>query len=529
MSSDKVDLSGEGLKIGGKGMIGFYGSPKENKLGIVGNVVKSLFKQEPKTVNFDLGAEQDNWVVKEDPEMRGEWLVYDNKNKKIIQRFFNKNDAFNFGQDKNVMSPQHSIDITPELRTEVSQGLPQFQVGDEIDAREEKTRKEVNKERVDNAVAGVRDAFNEMKILGAINDPRVNAARQAKLIDALFRLAVAKGIQLKDDIVAMIKEQYKNVSNYQAHAMARTIQAYVESYNKPDLDKNITRDLVDNGLDIDSGITFLENRYKNDTANRPAILKYINDLKAKKAYYESFTEPIEAKNRKEFLDKLGALLAQYKNIATEFREADITGHYEGIDPNILVPDINGSVIHAAQFIQAQHDAYVNEYGGRTKDFIMAIADYLNGPAGKDSIYAETITNGVIYFIAELQASGSKYTTTKYYEGLRDELVKGLADKRSAFGRALAMGTKEKDPIFKERLSKIEEFKNNLDEDLDDEDLDEDTHQDTSDFVNYVKGEEEQDRKHRKMDSSVSKAAGKNLKTMGSEVVSAVREAVKKCK
>jgi len=529
------------LKVGGKGMKGFYGSPAEGSLGIVGNVAKSLFKQEPKITEIQIkeGDISKGRFIHPTITDAGYGMVRDsrNNNEEIYSPNNNITDVKKWIENKmsnkenrgDLFSIQHSIGITPELRAEVSQGLPQFQVKDEIDAREDKTRKQVNKERVDNAMSKVRDAFNEMKILGAINDPRVNAARQAKLIDALFRLAVAKGIQLKDDIVAMIKEQYKNVSNYQAHAMARTIQAYVEAYNKPDLDKNITRDLVENGLDIDSAITFLDNRYKNDTANRPAILKYINDLKAKKAYYESFTEPIEAKSRKEFLDKLGALLAQYKNIATEFREADITGHYEGIDPNILVPDINGSVIHAAQFIQAQHDAYVNEYGGRTKDFIMAIADYLNGPAGKDSIYAETITNGVIYFIAELQASGSKYTTTKYYEDLRAELVKGLADKRSAFGRALAMGTKEKDPIFKERLSKIEEFKNNLDEDIDDEDLDEDTHQETADFVNYVKGEEEQDRKHRKMDSSVSKAAGKNLKTMGAEVVSAVREAVKKCK
>jgi hypothetical protein len=45
-------LSGDGLKVGGKGMKGFYGSPTEGSLGIVGNVAKSLFKQEPKTVKL---------------------------------------------------------------------------------------------------------------------------------------------------------------------------------------------------------------------------------------------------------------------------------------------------------------------------------------------------------------------------------------------------------------------------------------------------------------------------------------------
>jgi hypothetical protein len=51
-------LEGNDLKVGGKGMIGFYGSPTEGSLGIVGNVAKSLFGQEPKTVNIDTGNEQ---------------------------------------------------------------------------------------------------------------------------------------------------------------------------------------------------------------------------------------------------------------------------------------------------------------------------------------------------------------------------------------------------------------------------------------------------------------------------------------
>ena len=34
-------------------MKGFYGEPSEGKLGIVGQVAKSLFKQEPKTVEIE--------------------------------------------------------------------------------------------------------------------------------------------------------------------------------------------------------------------------------------------------------------------------------------------------------------------------------------------------------------------------------------------------------------------------------------------------------------------------------------------
>ncbi len=47
-----AQYKGQDLKVGGKGMKGFYGSPSEGNLGIVGNVAKSLFKQEPGTIEI---------------------------------------------------------------------------------------------------------------------------------------------------------------------------------------------------------------------------------------------------------------------------------------------------------------------------------------------------------------------------------------------------------------------------------------------------------------------------------------------
>lgn len=70
-------LEGDGLKVGGKGMKGFYGSPSEGSLGIVGNVAKSLFKQEVGTTKI------------------GDTI-------------------------------QYSIDITSKLKASVSAGLPLF-------------------------------------------------------------------------------------------------------------------------------------------------------------------------------------------------------------------------------------------------------------------------------------------------------------------------------------------------------------------------------------------------------------------
>ena len=109
---------GVDLKVGGKGMKGFYGSPIENKLGIVGNVAKSLFKQEPKTVSIP---------------RYNEWVVTDNR--EIVKSFQTENEAKKYAKDNGLIAEkniqgleitQHSIDITPEMVAEVGKGLPLF-------------------------------------------------------------------------------------------------------------------------------------------------------------------------------------------------------------------------------------------------------------------------------------------------------------------------------------------------------------------------------------------------------------------
>ena len=74
-------LEGDGLKVGGKGMKGFYGSPTDGSLGIVGNVAKKLFGQEPTTITLQDGT------------------------------------------------TQHAITITPEMRQQAQEGQPLFMAG----------------------------------------------------------------------------------------------------------------------------------------------------------------------------------------------------------------------------------------------------------------------------------------------------------------------------------------------------------------------------------------------------------------
>ena len=152
-------LTGENLKVGGKGMKGFYGSPTEGSLGIVGNVAKSLFKQVPKTVKISKTEQTKQKTIDEettfevDENEDGTFNVFISgkgffgANRGIegeeIDSFKTKQEAIDFAKkeiafmrdlayvDAKYNSTQYSIDITPELKAEVEQGLPQFSKGRE--------------------------------------------------------------------------------------------------------------------------------------------------------------------------------------------------------------------------------------------------------------------------------------------------------------------------------------------------------------------------------------------------------------
>lgn len=146
-------LKGQQLQVGGKGMKGFYGSPAEGGLGIVGNVAKSLFKQEPKTVEIESGEKGKFYDELRQKEIRIEEIAHeqsevearlksDKGSKSIQAKQWNdlQEEKTNLIQEvKDIKrrvsdrlltfntSTQHSIDITTELKKQVEQGLPLFQ------------------------------------------------------------------------------------------------------------------------------------------------------------------------------------------------------------------------------------------------------------------------------------------------------------------------------------------------------------------------------------------------------------------
>ena len=127
-AKEDTNFGEQDLKVGGTGMIGFYGSPKEGKLGIVGNVAKSLFKQEPKTVEIKTGEGKDTYSIttKDGRDIGGGWTK--EQAEKWVSTEGRKADYYTIKieNNSNAQTTQHSIDITPELKAQVQQGLPMF-------------------------------------------------------------------------------------------------------------------------------------------------------------------------------------------------------------------------------------------------------------------------------------------------------------------------------------------------------------------------------------------------------------------
>ena len=147
-------VRGVDLKIGGKGMKGFYGSPSEGSLGILGNMAKSLFKQEPsktsvissqariKELQKEMDLHQDNqtYFLSERDK-----AIDNGNNEQALEMYAKANKS---GQLKESVlidirkiwkykdggdQLQYSINITPELKAQVEVGLPLFMANPEGD------------------------------------------------------------------------------------------------------------------------------------------------------------------------------------------------------------------------------------------------------------------------------------------------------------------------------------------------------------------------------------------------------------
>lgn len=162
MTGEDKRYEGEGLRIGGKGMIGFYGSPKDNSLGILGDLAKSLYKQAPEKISLNIKEAKFKELQKElDEHTANKISDFKTRDFHLEQAALaktmndsekeegNKKEAEYYEQraitsakyEESVLRDikrlsveyQHSVNITPELKAQVEVGLPLFMANPEGD------------------------------------------------------------------------------------------------------------------------------------------------------------------------------------------------------------------------------------------------------------------------------------------------------------------------------------------------------------------------------------------------------------
>jgi hypothetical protein len=228
-SNDKLKrkvLKGENLSVGGKGMKGFYGSPSEGNLGIVGNVAKSLFKQEPGTVNIEISDSKvdldtppsisksgDGRIGVSSP-FEGEGKVFDAEQKQEALAYLREQKLkYDAEIAKRKTSTQYSIDITPEMRESVEKGLPLF--GTKLSPEQE-----------------LKAAFDKWKEEAGKMGIAPNWEKQAKADIELFR-AVANYIRTKLATGAYSFDQFiKDLGKTKIENIDRDKANWEKFYNK---------------------------------------------------------------------------------------------------------------------------------------------------------------------------------------------------------------------------------------------------------------------------------------------------------
>ena len=244
-------LEGDDLAVGGKGMKGFYGSPTEGGLGIVGNVAKSLVKQDVGTTEINKGTDD---LTKEDALRlldKGE-KVY-TYNRGTIFRLYNKddiNEATNYFSKKGeAKSTQYSIDITPEVKAQVEAGIPLFdesptpktervarlrsEMTSAVEKAQEKPIAESRREFREKA----RKYFDGLKKLGFAFDAERNAKEDIAFLKALkdyIKLEINNGMVTFKGFIEKASAIMPEFSNAELKAKTKELwgQAVVKEYPK---------------------------------------------------------------------------------------------------------------------------------------------------------------------------------------------------------------------------------------------------------------------------------------------------------
>lgn len=124
------ELDVDALKIGGKGMLDFYGSTEKNNIGIVGNVLKSIVKELTgnKESIIEIGV-SGRWILKLDEKELHDYAKKEDADNDLKELSDGKysDDRISFKQLTN-----YAVEITSELKDAIKEGVPLFVNGGSV-------------------------------------------------------------------------------------------------------------------------------------------------------------------------------------------------------------------------------------------------------------------------------------------------------------------------------------------------------------------------------------------------------------
>jgi hypothetical protein len=203
-----------------EGMESFYGVPSEGNLGIVGNVAKSLFKQEPGTVDISgiKGALTKDEAIVELTKNGNRVYTEDKGVEYRLYTVEDINEAKNYyikGGEKQRTSTQYSIDITPEMRESVEKGLPLF--GTKLSEKQDPVIAFLRSQRSDPNVLGLNAALWN-GFLMAVEKAWIASKSAAKAFQAGINFLKEKKENLKEweQYINPVKERLQKLEKEEA-------------------------------------------------------------------------------------------------------------------------------------------------------------------------------------------------------------------------------------------------------------------------------------------------------------------------
>jgi len=283
-----------GAKIDGKGMKGFYGSPSEGSKGIIGGVAEKLFGQKVRTVEIQ------NKKGKIRKASWGDGEVYElvDENGNVIGNYGDKDAAMKAVS----ISTQYSIDITPELKQAVKEGIPLFK--NELTQAKEKLKE-----------ASV--ALSKLnKNLGIYSDPEQNARALFEYHKALVGVAKAYIKEIVKSGLANIKLDIKEFAESIGESVTQEIRdAWKEAKGiskktLSDFKAEIDTSLINEEVKLKRDIYGFDEPLLRETKPNPELLEEaIQNIKDGESVYDIIDK---VNNGEPLTDVETVMLAQFQ-------------------------------------------------------------------------------------------------------------------------------------------------------------------------------------------------------------------------